>query len=99
SDQLTAFNALAFSHGKVVHMGVPRTISEAMIDLQHFTVTGELHFHFVNNAICSSINWRADWRSKVDTVVHLLHLVNGVEAESIAGCKSYKLLIGYGLYR
>src|SRR5690606_36641716 len=97
SDQLTAFNALTLTDSKVVHMSISRAISKAVIDLQHLAITGELHFHFINDAIRGSVDWRADRRGKINTIVHLFHLVDRVEAESITRSESDKLFIGDGL--
>src|SRR5690606_9300453 len=93
ADQLTAFNTLAFTNGEVVHVRITRTISEAVIDLEHLTVAGEFYLHFVDDTVCRGVDRCADGSREVDAVVHLLHFVDRVETEAISGGKAYQQLV------
>src|SRR5690606_14086599 len=83
-DQFATLHVLALAYREIVHVRIPRTVAEAVIDFQHLTVAAELNLHLVDNAISSSVDGRSDGCGEVDTPVHLLHFVDRMEPESVS---------------
>src|SRR5690349_17968585 len=81
SDELATLYHLTFTNDESVHVGITSPISKAVVDFHHLTIATEAHLCVVDFAICCSVDRSTDSRREINTSVHLLHLVDGVNAK------------------
>src|SRR5690606_34498558 len=85
ADDVSAFNLLSFLDNEVVHVGIARPVTEAVVDFHHFTVSAEADTHVGYRSVSSRVYGCADAGREVNTRVHLFHFVHGVNTQSETG--------------
>src|SRR6187549_3302716 len=93
SDQVTALHVLSGANTKLVHVSVTCSITEAMIKLDHFSVSTKLHFNVRYFTVSGCIDRSANRCCEVDTGMHFLYLINGMRSPAKSGSKCHQLFI------
>src|SRR5205085_9289742 len=98
SYQLTALHLLSISHNECMHVSIPCTVSNSMIDLHHLSITTKTNLRVIDLPISRGIDGCAYRRGEVDTRMHFLHFIDRVDPHAEFGCKRIQFFVCGWLY-